>query len=109
MFVMSFSKRHRVIYGAKSQAGSRQARGLAAQTTSIPKSGNLPSSLLGPRHPVPIREVMSSGWHASHPHISTDQRPLCASQAGGAAGRTGPGLPPRCSQAVLTQSYPSVK
>lgn len=38
MLVTSFSKLHKVIYGAKSQAGTGQVRGLATQATSLPKS-----------------------------------------------------------------------
>lgn len=38
MFVSSFSELHKVIYGAKTQAGVGQVRGLAAQAASIPKS-----------------------------------------------------------------------
>lgn len=59
----------------------------------------------GARAPVPVREVMSSGWHASHPHISTDQRPLCASRAGGCSRENrpwpAPGMLPGSPDPVL--------
>lgn len=38
MFVTSFCELHKVIYGARSQAGAGQVRGLATQATSISKS-----------------------------------------------------------------------
>lgn len=46
MFVMSFSKLHRAVYGVKSQAGADQVRGLVTQATSIPGPGWMGASAL---------------------------------------------------------------